>query len=205
MVDSYLAGMGIPWNTHEEVTLTTQTITSEFQGTIFTMSFSLWAGFIPSIRVSLMPASQLSKTVIESLLSDVVRIFRWQFSGRYFLEYDPIYHLDEMNMGKKYNLSDIAWCDIRSAWYDEIIWLLDAIYFLHFRLVRELSRSLDSEENISTLLGMSLSNDLALGLTASWVRIGEIQQLLISQIAQVRTQIELFNSLLSSLWYSTHL
>ncbi len=41
MVDSYLAGMGIPWNTHEEVTLTTQTITSEFQGTIFTMSFSL--------------------------------------------------------------------------------------------------------------------------------------------------------------------
>ena len=204
MIDGYLSGMGISWNTHEDVTHTTQTILSEFQGTIFTISFSSSIGLIPSIRVSLMPAPQLSKVVVESLLSDIVRIFRGQFSARYFLEYDPIYHLDEMNMGKKYDLADIAWCDIRSASHDEIVGLLDAIYFLHFRLVRELSRSLDSEENISTLLEIPLSSDLTLGLQTSWMRIGEIQQSLISQIAQVRTQIELFNSLLPSLWYSTH-
>ena len=45
--------------------------------------------------------------------------------------------------------------------------LLDAIYFLHFRLVRELSRSLDSEENTSTLLEIPLSSDLTLGLQTS--------------------------------------
>ena len=40
MIDGYLSGMGISWNTHEDVTHTTQTILSEFQGTIFTISFS---------------------------------------------------------------------------------------------------------------------------------------------------------------------
>ncbi|MFO0763849.1 MAG: hypothetical protein U0518_03255 [Candidatus Gracilibacteria bacterium] len=204
MVDGYLSGMGVSWNTHENITPTTQTIISEFQGTIFTMSFSSSVGLIPSIRASLMPSSQLSKAIVENFLSDIVRIFRGQFFERYFLEYDPIYHLDEMNMGKKYDLDDIAGCDIRSASHDEIVRLLDAIYFLHFRLVRELSRSLDSEENISTLLGISLSSDLVLGLQTSGVRIGEIQQSLISQIAQVRAQIELFNSLLPSLGYSIH-
>ena len=108
MVDGYLSGMGISWNTHEDVTHTTQTILSEFQGTIFTISFSSSIGLFLSIRVSLMPAPQLPKVVVESLLSDIVRIFRGQFSARYFLEYDPIYHLDEMNMGKKYDLADIA-------------------------------------------------------------------------------------------------
>ena len=108
IVDGYLSGMGISWKTHGDVTHATQTILSEFQGTIFTISFSSSIGLIPSIRVSLMPATELPKVVIESLLSDIVRIFRGQFSGRYFLEYDPIYHLDEMNMGKKYDLADIA-------------------------------------------------------------------------------------------------
>lgn len=101
-------------------------------------------------------------------------------------------------MGKKYRLDDIEGVDMMTASMSERIAFLDAVYFLHFRLLRELSRSLDSERNIDTLLAHSQDGHLASHLELSGIRVSEIQTALIDQIAQVRTQIDILHSFLHS-------
>lgn len=167
MLEGYLSGMGVSWESSRVVTPYDETLTMRLERSVMVVTFGELSGLTPSIRVSLIPSTSLPQEVIESFLSDIIRIFRGQFSGRYFLEYDPSYHLDEMHMGKKYQLSDIEGIDLLREPAERVVSFLDAIYFLHFRLVRELSRTLDSEQNITTLLQNPIDTTLAAHLTLS--------------------------------------
>ncbi len=143
--------------------------------------------------------SHLERSVVDDFLNTIVRFFSGTLSDQYFIEYDSVYHIDDMNQGKKYSIKDIATLDMEKLHDPNNKNLLDSLLYLHYTLQQQLLAIGIAQHDIDTFLDSTTARDnLIQTLSFSRERAKTITENLLQNIHILHTQIQILLS------YFTH-